>query len=109
MELWDELIQLENALDVTVKTLRKCGIAYAEAERDYKIKLAETCLRLRDEGMAVGMIDKVCYGVQAVANKRFERDVAEATYKANQEAINALKLKIRIHESQLDREWGQAK
>lgn len=83
----------------------KSGIAYAEAERDYKVKLRTECLRLRDEGMAIGMIDKTCYGVQAVADARFKRDVAEATYKANLEAINSLKLQMRLLENQIGREW----
>ena len=51
------------------------------------------------------MIDKVCYGIPSVAEARFKRDVAEAVYKANQEAINSIKLQIRILNDQLDREW----
>ena len=34
---------------------------------------------------------------------------AEAVYKANQEAINSIKLQMRIIENQLSREWGIAK
>lgn len=40
-----------------------------------------------------------------VAEARFKRDVAEAIYKANQEAINTLKLEIRLIESQIQREY----
>ena len=56
--------------------------------------------------MAVGMIDKTCYGIPAVAELRFKRDVAEAVYKANMEAINSIKLQMRLIEAQLSREWG---
>jgi hypothetical protein len=56
--------------------------------------------------MAVGIIDKTCYGIPEVAEKRFERDVAKTVYEANEEAINSLKLQIRIVESQIQREWG---
>lgn len=59
--------------------------------------------------MPVTLIDKVIYGEEEVANLRFERDVAEAVYKANQESINVLKLNLRILEGTLQREWGQAK
>ena len=52
------------------------------------------------------MIDKTCYGIPAVAEARFRRDVAEATYKANQEAINSIKLRMRLVENQLQREWS---
>lgn len=104
-DLIEELRQKTTQLDLSVRQLMKSGIAYAEAERDYKLKLRTECLRLRDEGMAIGMIDKTCYGVQAVADARFKRDVAEATYKANMEAINSLKLQMRLLENQIGREW----
>lgn len=105
-DLIEELRQKTTQLDLSVRQLMKSGIAYAEAERDYKVKLRTECLRLRDEGMAIGMIDKTCYGVQAVADARFKRDVAEATYKANMEAINSLKLQMRLLENQIGREWA---
>lgn len=107
-DLYNELQQKIKQLDVSIKTLRQSGTNYAQAEKDYKILLRSECLKLRDEGMAIGMIDKTCYGIPTVAEARFKRDVAEAVYKANQEAINALKLEIRLIEGQLNREWGNA-
>lgn len=109
MDLLNELQQKLKELDISVKQLRKSGSSYAKAERDYKIKLREECLKLRDEGMAIGMIDKTAYGIPSVAELRFQRDCAEAVYKANQESINSIKLQIRILESQIDREWGLIK
>lgn len=107
MELYQELQQKTTQLDYSVKQLRENGTNYAQAEKDYKILLRQECLKLRDEGMAVGMIDKTCYGIPSVAEARFRRDVAEAVYKANQEAINTLKLQMRLIESQINREWGR--
>lgn len=52
------------------------------------------------------MIDKTCYGIPSVAEARFRRDCAEVVYKANLEAINTLKLQMRLIENQLSREWG---
>lgn len=108
MELYQELQQKTTQLDYSVKQLRENGTNYAQAEKDYKILLRQECLKLRDEGMAVGMIDKTCYGIPSVAEARFRRDVAEAVYKANQEAINTLKLQMRLIESQINREWGRS-
>lgn len=107
LSLYNELQQKTRELETSIKLLRKNGTAYAEAEKDYKILLRIECLKLRDEGMAVGMIDKTCFGIPSVAEARFKRDVAEATYKANQEAINSIKLQLRLIESQIQREWGQ--
>jgi len=107
-DLYSELTIKTAQLDTAVKQLRKTGTAYAEAERDYKVLLRTEALRLRDEGMAIGMIDKVIYGIPSVAAKRFERDCAETVYKANQESINAIKLQMRLIDSQIDREYGIA-
>ena len=107
-DLYSELQAKTAQLDMSIKMLRKNGSEYAKAERDYKILLRVECLKLRDAGMPVGIIEKICYGIPAVAEKRFQRDIAESVYKANQEAINTLKLEMRLIESQIQREWGQA-
>ena len=106
MELYEELQSKTQFLERSIKQLRISGTEYAEAEKTYKILLRQECLKLRDEGMAIGMIDKTCYGIPSVAEARFKRDVAEAVYKANLEAINSIKLQMRLIESQLQREWG---
>lgn len=104
-QIWD----LNNELTQSIKLLRKNGIELAERERDYKLKLRTEALALRQEkGMAVTLIDLIIYGVPDVAELRFKRDVAQATYNANQEHINVVKLQIRLLESQLNREWGSS-
>lgn len=108
MDLYEELMSKIKQLETAVKMLRKTGTDRAEAERSYKVLLRQEVLKLRDEGMAVGIIEKTCHGIPSVAEARFKRDVAEATYQANIESINALKLQIRIIESQIQREYGIA-
>ena len=108
MELYQELQTKTRELEISIKKLRVTGTAYAQAEKDYKVLLRQECLKLRDQGMAIGMIDKTCYGIPSVAEARFQRDVAEAVYKANLEAINSIKLQMRLLEAQLSREWGQS-
>lgn len=105
-DLYDELKTKTQQLDASIRELRRTGTAYAQAERDYKILLRTECLKLRDDGMAIGLLEKTCYGIPSVAEARFKRDVAEAVYKANQEAINSLKLQMRIINDQLGREWS---
>lgn len=105
MDLYEELKQQVDLLQKSLEQLRKTGTTYAEAERNYKVKLRQEVLKLRDEGEAIGVINLICYGIPSVAEERFKRDVAEATYKANQEAINTYKLKIKLIENQLGREW----
>lgn len=107
MDLYNEIQNKINELNISLKKLRETGTAYAEAERDYKITLRQEALKLRSEkGMAITLIQQVVYGVPEVADKRFKRDVAEAIFVANKEAIQTIKLQIRIMENQLQREWG---
>lgn len=108
MDLNIELEQKRKQLEMSIKSLRQNGTSYAEAEKNYKILLRQECLKLRDEGMAIGMIDKTCYGIPSVAEARYRRDIAEAIYRANQEAINSIKLEIRIIENQISREYDNA-
>lgn len=104
-DLYSELTIKTGELDACIKQLRKTGTAYAEAERAYKVLLRTEALRLRDEGMAVGMIDKVILGIPSVAEARFKRDIAEVVYKANQDAIQSIKLQLRLLDNQIQREW----
>jgi len=95
-------------LTASISKLRKNGAKLAEAERDYKLTLRQEALRLRAGDMPVTLINNIIYGVPEVAAKRFKRDVEQANYDANKEHINITKLKLRILEAQLAREWGQA-
>ena len=106
IDLWSEIEQKRRELNVCIKEMRKSGTAYAQAEREYKVKLREWCLKLRAQDMPIGLIDKTCYGIPEVADMRFKRDVAETVWKANQEAVNSIKLQLRILDNQLQREWS---
>lgn len=106
MDLYNELQSKIQELEVSIKQLRKSGTSYAEAERNYKVLLRQEVLKLRDEGQAIGVITLTCYGIPSVAEARFKRDVAETVYKANLEAINSIKLQLRLLESQIQREYS---
>ena len=109
-DLFNELQQKIKELNISIKKLRETGTEYAEAEKDYKITLRQEALKLRAEkGMPVTLIQQVVYGIPEVAEKRFQRDVKEAIYQANQEAIQSVKLQIRVIENQLSREWNNTK
>ena len=106
IDLMNELNDLCNKLSVSGRQMQKYGNELAEAERDYKICLREEALKLRTtKDMPVTLINQVVYGVPEVAELRFKRDVAETMYKVSQESINTLKLKIRVLDAQISREW----
>lgn len=104
--MFEEIMRHQRLMEQAVKMLRKTGEDFAKAEMDYKVLLRQEALKLKDDGMAIGMIDKTIYGIREVADARFKRDVAEAIYKANQESINTTKLTIKILMNQYDKEWN---
>ena len=106
MDLFNQMQEMIQKLNISIKSLANNGQALAEAEKEYKITLRQEALKLRQEkGMPVTLIQQIVYGVPEVAEKRFKRDVAEAMYNTNQEYINTMKLQIRIIENQLSREF----
>ena len=92
-------------LDKALEQLGRRGRAYAEAEQAYKIALRQEILKERDRGTPVTIISDICRGEKEIARKRFERDVAEAVYKAALEAINVYKLEVNIMREQIEREY----
>lgn len=106
MDLYGELWLKLRQLDWCVKQLRVNGSKLADAEREYRIRFRAECLALRDEGMPVTLIQLTAYGVPEVAELRHERDEAQITYDANRDAINAIKLEIRVIDNQIQRELG---
>lgn len=106
MDLWHELEAKLRQLGEAVKRLLQTGTDWANAECEYKIALAQESLKLKDEGMPSTLINLVVYGQHDVAMARCKRDIAEVTYKVNQELINQCKIEAKILESQLSREWS---
>lgn len=109
MDLWVELNEKRALLDKAIETLASNGYDKATKERDYKIAINKKALELRAEDMPVTLINTVIYGYEDIAELRFERDMAEVKYNANNEYINTLKLQIRIIEGQLNREYSNTR
>jgi hypothetical protein len=104
-DLIGEMTDGLDKLDRAIKELNKHGVELAQAECDYKMELTKEVLLLRDQGNAVTIINLIIHGRPVVAKKRLERDIAKSIYEANQEYINVMKLKVKIIESQIQREY----
>lgn len=107
MDLFNDIQELTNKLSASINQLERYGKELAYAESEYKITLRQEALKLRANNTAVTLINQIVYGIEEVAKKRLKRDIAETMYKTTQEYINTLKLRIRVLEGQLQREWGQ--
>ncbi len=106
-DLFLEMQDRTSLLDKALEQLGRRGRTYAEAERCYRVALRQEILKERDKGTPVTVISDICRGDTEIARLKFERDVAEAVYKAAMEAVNVYKLEINIMREQIDREWNR--
>lgn len=105
MDLLNELADLIDKLNTSVRQVRKSGSEYAEADREYKTKLATKILELEAEGRPVTNLLYIARGDKEVADAKVRQISKEAIYKANLEAINSLKLQIKVLDAQIQREY----
>lgn len=106
MDLWGQIDRLADLNERRVGEMRKAGVAYAENEAAYRKALAIAILEERAKGMPVTVIPDICRGREDIAELKLRRDAAEVNYKAFGEEINVNKLRIRVLEGQLQREWA---
>lgn len=104
-DLFEQLRERTEYLDRALKDMRQHGIRYGNAEHKYRQAMTVEMLRQRADGMPVTILRDVCLGLKEISDLRLERDIAEAEYKAAQEAINVYKLQIRLIGEQIDREY----
>lgn len=107
-DLYNELNLKSMQLDASIKQLRNTGREYAEAYTNYRIELAKELVKLKDQGYAITLAGDIARGKPQIARLKFDEIAKEAIYKANQEAILALKLQIKLIDAQISREWGSA-
>ena len=107
--MWQEIEQELKLLDAAVKALKPRGQKKSQTEHDYRVALSKRLLELRAAGQPVTHLLEIAKGEPEIAQLRLERDIAESLYESAQEAINVQKLKIRVLENQLSREWGNTK
>lgn len=106
MDLYNQLAQLIAQLNASIKQLRISGADYAESDMKYKMALREELLKLEAEGRPVTNLLYIARGEKKVAQAKYKQISSEAIYKANLEAIQAIKLQIKIIQAQIDKEYG---
>lgn len=108
MGLWKEIIYITDTLERSIRELKERGKVYAQAEHDYRVLLSQRLTTLRAEGQAVTHLADIAKGEPEVAKLRMQRDIAESLYKSCIEGINVYKVKLRVLEGQLNREWSRS-
>ncbi len=107
-ELFEELSEKTKLLDTALTHFGKRGRIYANAHAKYRMELSKEILAEREKGTPVTIVSDVCRGKTTIADLCMKRDIAEAMYKAAQEAINVYKLEVNILREQIDREYHRS-
>lgn len=83
-----ELYQGSKRLEEGSNAIFLLAKAMAETERNYRSALAKEKLSLKDDGMAIGLINDVAMG--NVSDLKFGRDLAELQYQAGRDSMRAI-------------------
>lgn len=102
-----ELMELMDRAERGVQDMRETGCQYARNRQAYEIAKARRTLEERMKGTPVTIIPSLVQGYDDVNEARMLKDSAEALYAAAKEEVNVAKLKARIVEAQINREWYQ--
>lgn len=105
-DLWQDIQADQRLLNRSVAELKERGIAKAHADADYRALKAKAILEAKADGMPATLAKDIIYAREDVQKALLQRDITETLYESCGEGINALKLQIRVNESQLAREWG---
>lgn len=104
-ELFAQREQIKKSLSASLERAYENGIEVAEKTRIYRISLRQEILKLRNEGMAISIVEKIAKGAENVATAEFEMMVAEVKYKASNENIMAQKKMLESVEEDIRREY----
>ena len=107
--IFDDINVVTKQLDNALQTYRTNGIERAACEREYRKLKSQKILEYKQAGYPVTLIIDIVRGLDDVAEKAFERDVAESIYNANKEAINVKKIELKHLHNIYEMEWSQSK
>lgn len=108
-DLWSEAERLMALNEERVGQMRRAGVQLAENEAEYRVALADAILQERSRGTAATLTGDIVRGRRDIAELKLRRDSAETNYKAFAEEINVNKLRLRVINEQIAREWSQVR
>ena len=113
VKIFNEREELSKSLSESYSHLWDKGREYARADHHYKIAYKKEVFLLHEiDKVAWTTCPSLAHGDETrnnVAKLRLARDMAKIEYEVMQEKIQGIKLQLRLIESQLERDWSQAK
>lgn len=106
--MWAEIQETLSSLDLALSEAKARGLEYSRAEAAYYSAKDRRVRELMDEGLSATAISLVIKGEESVNDKLQHFRNMEVLYKNALEAVNVYKLRLRVLESQYEREWSRA-
>ena len=107
--MWNEIQRALRLLDLTIEENKQLGLKLSATQTKYYTMKDLRVRELMDGGMSATAVQLIIKGEPDVNDALNAYLDAQVEYDNSREAINACKLRIRVLESQLEREWEQAK
>lgn len=107
--IWVRVNECQRLLDLAIAESKTRGRDMVAKEAAYYSAKAEESLAMLDAGYANTFIQTVIKGRPRVSEAMHAYHEAEVYYKNAQDAIQVYKLKLRVMEAELEREWEQEK
>lgn len=105
MSSWREIEDGIAVLEQRTEEMRASGARHAEADAAYRAAKARAILEERQKGTPATICKEVIYARPDIAAALTERNCARAVYEADRESINTTKLRLRVLDAQLARDW----
>ena len=106
--MWAEIKETLSNLDLALAQAKTRGLEYSKAEAAYYTAKDRRVRELMDEGYSATAIGMIVKGEESVNDKLQHFRNMEVLYKNALEAVNVYKLRLRVLESQYEREWSRA-
>lgn len=106
--MWAEIQETLSNLDLALAQAKTRGLEYSKAEAAYYTAKDRRVRELMDEGYSATAIGMIVKGEESVNDKLQRYRDMEVLYKNALEAVNVYKLRLRVLESQYEREWSRA-
>ena len=106
--MWAEIQETLSNLDLALAQAKTRGLEYSKAEAAYYTAKDRRVRELMDEGYSATAIGMIVKGEESVSDKLQHFRNMEVLYKNALEAVNVYKLRLRVLESQYEREWSRA-
>lgn len=106
--MWADIQETLSNLDLALTQAKIRGLEYSKAEAAYYTAKDRRVRELMEDGLSATAIQMIVKGEESVNDKLQHFRNMEVLYKNALEAVNVYKLRLRVLESQYEREWSRA-